>query len=245
MTEGSPVRNSRPLREAAAGAFAALVLASCATVDVGGTAGPPVQAPDYRVGDRWVYHIVQGYRAKIEWDETHEVTAIGPEGITVNISVRGPTIDVVREEKWSAPGVVLQGAVYEAETDRFDPPLVRYKFPLVTGETWNQRVRDLDQPPGPYGDISRYVTVGGYQRITTPAGTFDAIGMRVLMQLDDETFWRYATQCNYLLWYSPAVGAVVHEHKESTWRDKGGQDAVGYHPGQYTDVDLISYTRSR
>ena len=245
MTAEEPVRHAHPLRVAIAAVMAALVLTSCATVDVGGTEGPPVQASDYRVGDRWVYHAVQGYRAKIEWDETHEVTAAGPDGITVKVSVKGPTIDVERIERWSAPGVVLQGAVFEAETDRFDPPLIRYKFPLATGETWNQRVRDLDQAPGPYGAISRYVTVGGRRTITTPAGTFDAIGMRVLMQLDDETFWRYATQCNYLIWYAPAVGAVVHEHKESQWRDKGGQDAVGYHPGQYTDIDLVSYTRGR
>jgi hypothetical protein len=228
-----------------AAASAALILAACATVDVGGAPGPPVPAPDYRVGDRWVYHAVQGFRAKIEWDETHEVTAVGPEGITVKITVKGPTIDVERIERLAAPGVVLEGAVFEAESNRFDPPLIRYKFPLTTGETWDQRVRNLDQPPGPYGGIARYVTVGGYKKITTPAGTFDAIGMREFMQYDDETFWRYATQCNYLIWYSSAVGAVVHEHKESQWRDKGGQDAASYHPSQYTDIDLISYTRGR
>jgi hypothetical protein len=245
MTREEHVNHPCRLRAAVVAALGAFALASCATVDVGGTAGPPVQAPEYRVGDRWVYHAVQGYLAKIEWNETHEVIAVGPGGITVKVSVKGPTIDVERIEKWSAPGVVLQGAVFEPETDRIEPPLVRYQFPLTTGETWNQRVRDLDAEPGPYNTISRYVTVGGHQTITTPAGTFDAIGMRVLMQLDDETFWRYATQCNYLVWYSPAVGAVVHEHKESQWRDKGGQDAVGYHPGQYTDIDLVSYTRGR
>jgi hypothetical protein len=237
------MRMSRPLRAVAISMAAAFFVGACASVDVGGNPGPPAPAPDYRVGDRWVYHAETGYRTKVEWNETHEIVSIGPDGITVKVIVKGPTIDVERIEKWSAPGVVLQGAVYEAETDRFDPPLIRYKFPLTPGETWNQRVRDLDQEPGPYGPISRYVTVGGYEKITTPAGTFDAIGMRVIMELDDETFWRFPTQCNYLIWYAPAIGASVREHKSSHWRDKGGQDASGYHPGQYGGLELVSYTR--
>jgi hypothetical protein len=109
---------------------------------------------------------------------------------------------------------------------------IRYQFPLATGERWNQRVVNLEQEPEPYGGISRSVTVGGYEKITTPAGTFDAIGMRIFMQMDDETFWRWPTQCNYLVWYAPAIGAPVREQKRSEWRDKGAQDAQGYHPGR-------------
>jgi hypothetical protein len=222
---------------------AALVVGACASVNVGGSPGPAVAAPEYRVGDRWVYHIVDGYRAKIVWDETHEVTAIGADGITVKVTAQGATFNGERIEKLRAPGVVLQGAVYEDETNLFDPPLIRYQFPLATGERWNQRVVNVEQEKGPYGGISRSVTVGGYEKITTPAGTFDAIGMRVFMQMDDETFWRWPTQCNYLVWYAPAIGASVREQKRSQWRDKGGQDDQAYHPGQNATIELISFTR--
>jgi hypothetical protein len=225
-------------------AAAALLVGACASAG-GGDSGPPAPAPQYRVGDRWVYHIVEGYRAKIVWDETHEVTAIGPDGITVKVTAKGPTFNGERIEKWSAPGVVLQGAAYEDETSRFDPPLVRYRFPLAPGERWNQRVTDLDKPPGPYGGISRSVSVRGHEQVTTPAGTFDTIRMIVVMQMDDETFWRFATQCSYEIWYAPAVGASVRERKRSEWRDKGGQDAPGYHPGQNTEIELVTYTPGR
>lgn len=229
--------------QAVAAALAVVAVSGCVAVTVGSEAGPPVPAPDYRVGDRWVYHVVTGYRQKIEWDETHQIVGIAPDGITVNVSVKGPTIDVQRVEKWSAPGVVVQGAVYEAETDRFDPPLVRYKFALATGERWDQRIRDLDKEPGPYAPITRFTAVGRYDKITTPAGTFDAIGMNVIMSLDDETFWRYPTECNYIVWYAPAIGASVREERRSQWRDKGGQDAVAYHPGQNEVIELVSFSR--
>ncbi len=227
-------------------ALAIATLAGCASVgSPGGNAGPPAIAPDYRVGDRWVYQGEEGYLAKSTWEETHEIISIGPDGITVRVTVKGERMAGERTEKWSAPGVVLVGAVYENETDRFDPALLRYKYPLAAGDAWNQRVRDLNKPPGPYGPIVRHVTVGGYETVTTTAGTFDAIRLRVIMQLDDETFWRYATECNDLIWYAPAIGAVVREQKRSQWRDKGDEDGTVYHPGQLADVRLVSYTRGR
>ncbi len=70
-------------------AAASLLLAACGTAGVGGNAGPPVPAPNYRVGDRWTYHGEQGFRQKIIWDETHEITAVGPDGITVRVTSTG------------------------------------------------------------------------------------------------------------------------------------------------------------
>jgi hypothetical protein len=222
----------------------ALLLASCVAIGPGGAPGPAAEAPSLKVGDRWVYHGTDGYRVPVVWDETHEITAIGPEGITVRVTLKGPTVDIQRTEIWSVPGIVRVGAVYDADTNRFDPVLIRFKFPLTTGETWSQSIRDLDKPPGPYGPIQRHVTVGGYESVNTPAGTFDAIKMRIFMQVDDETFWRYPTQCNYLLWYAPAVGAMVKEDKRSYYREKEGIDA-GTVPGQYAIVELVSYSRGR
>src|SRR6476646_7909277 len=89
---------------------ATLALAGCAAGPSGAGSGPPAEAPAYRVGDRWVYHGDDGFRVKTEWDETHEVVGIGPEGITVRITLKGPTTDVTRTELWSSPGQVKVGA---------------------------------------------------------------------------------------------------------------------------------------
>ena len=219
------------------------VLAGCTVpaVSPGGSEGPPAAAPTVKVGDRWVYSGKDGYRVAITWQETHEVTAVGADGITVVVTGKGNTGDFRRTESWAAPGVVRIGAVYESETDRFDPPLIRFKYPLTPGETWSQSVRNLDHPPGPYGPIQRQVTIGGYESVTTPAGTFNALKMRIFMQLDDETFWRYPTQCNYLLWYAPAVNGWVKQEQRSYYRNKD-VNTGGMVPGQYATIELVSYT---
>jgi hypothetical protein len=206
--------------------------------------GPPIPAPTLKVGDRWIYHGVEGYRVKVEWDETHEITAIDASGITVQVTLKGPTVDAQRTEKWSAPGIVIEGAVYEAETARFVPPLVRYQYPLTPGTSWSQSIRDAFKPPGPFGPIMRRVSVVGYDTVSTPAGNFDALRLNVIMTLDDETFWRYPTQCEYTTWYSATVGAFVQEHKRSTYQDKGDMDPRVYHPGQNAQIQLVSFTRN-
>jgi hypothetical protein len=59
--------------------------------------------------------------------------------------------------------------------------------------------------------------------------------------VDDATFWRYATQCNYLVWYAPEVGAMVREEQRSYYREKEGMEGVTV-PGQYAVIELVTYT---
>ena len=239
------LRTLERIRAGAAAMAAAAFVIACASLE--GNPGPPAPAPTYHVGDRWVYHVEDGYRQRFSWDETHEVISIEPNLITIRVDIKGDTLNGTRIEKLSAPGIVLQGAVYEAETRRFDPPLIRFQFPMAPGDRWTQRMRDLNREDegNPYGPIVRSVSVGGWQKITTPAGTFDAILLNIVMTLDDETFWRYPTLCQYRAWYAPEVGQIVSETKRSEWRDKGGQDASAFHPGQNATIELTSFTRGR
>ena len=213
-----------------------------ATVRSAERAHASIDAPDLRLGDKWLYQCVDGYRQKIVWDEMHEITAIGPDGITATVTAHGPTVDFLRTEVWAAPGVVRSGAIYESETDRFDPPLIRYRFPLTSGATWSQRVRDLDKPPGPYGAISFKATVRGYESVTTRAGTFAAIRIRYVMQLDDESISRLPTQCDHLVWYAASVSAMVRAERRSYWIEKGGTASPRV-PGQNAVYELMSFQR--
>jgi hypothetical protein len=242
-----------PLRGFAAAFFAAgsiAALAGCAGAPGGALpgsgSGPPADAPAYRVGDRWVYHGDDGFRVKTEWDETHEVTAIGAEGITTRFTLTGG-VALTRAELWAAPGQVKIGAVYDNVTRRFDVPLQRYDFPLAPGKVWNQWVWNYNEFTKERGQINRYVRVSGWEKVTTPAGTFDALKMQVVMRLDDETFWRWPTTCNYAVWYAPAVKAVVREERNAQYVEKSTDSSggAGTIRTQFGVVELISFTPGR
>ncbi len=214
------------------GLAATAAVAACGGFQSAGS-GPAAQAPTYRVGDRWVYHGQDGFRLLTTWEETHTISAVGADGIGERITVKGPTLDIVRSEQWAAPGLVKVGALYENETRRFATPLDRYRFPLAAGATWSQFVDNFDESTKASGQINNYVRVRGWETVVTPAGTFDAVVMHVVIWLDDETFWRFATQCNYTVWYAPAVRGVVREIKQADVSGEGrrhGQRGEDPHP---------------
>jgi hypothetical protein len=238
---------STPMRVLIAALSFCGFLAACATTDQpGATDGPVAAAPTLAVGARWVYRGREGFRMPVVWEETHEITSIGTNGISVHVTLKGPGVDYQRDELLSAPGAVRVGALMDIETRRFATPLLRYRFPLAPGATWNQWVDNFNERLNREGQINRYVRVGGWEKVSTPAGEFDAIRMRVLMRLDDEEFWRYPTTCNYVIWYAPAVGAAVREEKDAEYLERGdrmdGQSAVR---AQHTLLELVSYTPGR
>lgn len=196
-------------------------LAGCAGFESAGS-GPAAEAPTYRVGDRWTYRAQDGFLTPERWEETHAISALGTDGISVRITQNGPARNIARAELWSAPGRVNIGAVYDNETRRFVTPLERFRFPLAAGQSWNQFVANFNEATKASGQINHYVRVRGWEKVTTPAGTFDALVMHVMMWLDDEEFWREPTQCNYRVWYAPTVRGIVRAEKQAQYREKGG-----------------------
>lgn len=221
----------------------AALFAGC--VSVPGDAGPPAPAPVFRVGDRWVYRCADGFRVPVTWIETHEVVAVDAQGIDVRVALRGDTMNYTRVERLVAPGVVAAGSVYDpAETRIFEEPLVRYRFPLTPGDSWNQNLRNRDPANGLVSTVNRFVRVGGWQRVTVPAGTFDAVVMRILMSVDDNNPFRFPTNANYVVWWSPQAGAAVRETRFATYRERGdGRDAIEIR-AQNTTIELESFARA-
>jgi hypothetical protein len=221
---------------------ATAALTGCAGIDSAGS-GPAAETPAYRVGDRWTYRVQDGFRDPERWEEAHAITAIGADGISARITQKGPSRDVARAELWSAPGRVRVGAVFDNETRRFVTPLERYRFPLAGGAAWSQFVDGYNEATRLSGQMNRYVRVRGWEKVTTPAGTFDALAMHVVMHLDDEEFWRYATDCNYTVWYAPAVRGVVREERRAQYLEKGGTtDMFARIWTQNAVVELLSFT---
>jgi len=218
-------------------------LVGCSQLPVMG-GGPVADAPTYRVGDRWVYQAQEGFRTPVRWEETREIVSAGPDGYTVRVTQRGPSMNKVRTEQWTGPGRVKSGALFDDETRRFEQDLERYEFPLAPGKSWNQWVRNYNEDAKRAGEINRYVRVGGWRSIETPAGTFDEIAVEIVMRLDDEEFWRTATNCTYRYWYAPAVRSVVREEKEAQYMEKSGRDSPWVR-SQHGLLELTSFTPGR
>jgi hypothetical protein len=167
---------------------------------------------------------------------------VGAQGITVRITKKGTDADLVRTEQWAAPGLVQVGAVFADETRRFATPLKRYEFPLTVRQTWTQWVDQFNEATEKQGQINHFVRVTGRTQVTTAAGTFDALELHVLMQLDDDEFWRWPTRCDYVVWYAPGVRNVVRESKAAQYLEKGGGEFLLSVRTQFGTLELVSFT---
>ncbi|MCC7041723.1 MAG: hypothetical protein IT516_15550 [Burkholderiales bacterium] len=220
------------------------VLAAGGCVTVGGASGPPMPAPSWKVGDRWVYRCSDGFRVPVQWEEAHEVTALDASGIVLRITAQGD-VNFERNERLASPGVVNSGAAYDpAETRNFEPPMVRFQFPLTPNTDWRQNLRNLDPANQLMSNIGRFVRVGGYETVAVPAGTFNAITMRTLMSVDDNNPFRWPIQANYMTWWAQEAGNVVRMTKVATYRERGdGMDAIEIR-AQNTTIELASFRRA-
>ena len=219
----------------------ALVLGGC--VSVGGAAGPPAPAPTLRVGDRWIYNCSDGFRVPVTWTETHQVIGIDSSGIAVRVTLVGPTMNYDRVERWQAPGIVLVGSIYDNAINRdFKEPLIRYQFPLTPGTSWRQTVMYPNPDNQLVSNVQRRVTVGGYETVSTPAGTFNAIMMRTIMSVDNNSPFFWPTECDYVTWWAPEVGAKVRETRFATYRERGDEQAIAIR-AQNTLIELAAYSR--
>lgn len=198
--------------------------------------------PDYRVGDRWIYEVSDGYRLPIVWDETHEITDIKNGQITVQISRKGENISDTRTEIWPAPGLVAQGALLNDETRQFDPPWQRFRFPMRAGESWHKRLHaDRGEKRGGSPDVKTQTI--GWEKIASPLGETDALMMFVYVALDDDEFWRWPTRGRYKVWYAPAINNIIYAEKYASFVEKTDRRSAIEIPVLNATIRLVSYTR--
>lgn len=221
-----------------------ILLAAClvagGTIAVAHAQSAP--APTMHVGDRWVYNVTSGVGlSTISYQETREVTAVGASGIKIKITGKtGAGADFSRVEDYAAPGSLRSGALCLDEVRRFPTPLQRATFPIAPGQRATKWVDAISEPDGKKGQINYSFHTRSWEKVTVPAGAFDAIRVDVLMILDDSDAFRNGTNCNFTYWYSPAVRGTVRERRSAQYTDV--DPTMGWHPVLKASYELASFT---
>jgi hypothetical protein len=219
--------------------LAALALAGATATAANAQSAP---APTMKVGDRWVYNVKSGIGLQtITYQETREVTAVS--GGAFKVSVTGKTADGAdfsHVEDFSGPGTLRSGTLCLNEVRRYPTPLQRVAFPIAPSQRSSKWVDVVADPGGTKGQINYSIRTRGWEKVTTPAGAFDAIRIDALMTLDDSTPFRNATNCNFTYWYSPAVRGTVRERRSAQYMEIGDMHVMT--PVLQASYELASFT---
>lgn len=192
-----------------------------ASIFVLATAGQAVAAetvavaPVINVGDNWTYQYTDVWKHLPGNLHRLEVTAVDEAGIQVDVK-RSATGAVISHQRFSADmNPVDRGKMH------FAPYYARFAFPLAPGKQWTV---DATGENAAAGKRWRYQIKGralGWEKVTVPAGEFDAIKVEVISYYHGEEVGSRggSGQSKEMVWFAPTVNNFVKlEYQDTNWQ---------------------------
>jgi hypothetical protein len=218
--------------------LAAVVLCACATRQ---PLGENVAPPRFVVGDRWEYRITDGLRRGATTRLDVQVVAMNAGVATMHLVFVDSYGRSEQTEEIDADGGLRVGALRNEEVRRFSPSLKLLDFPIGQRSPWRQVVATFRRDTQLKDDIRIYGEVQGRAPVTVPAGTYDAVAIYRIVQLDDDEFWRSKTTRRDSVRYAPEVKGVVREVRDAEYIElHGGPDSATIRT-EYTTTELVSF----
>jgi len=226
--------------------FAALLMAVLAGCQAPGSTpvAAPIAAPKLAVGDHWQYKITDNLRRGAVTMMDIEVTAIANGIVTLNEISNGPYGRTEENEEINSDGWLVFGSLKNEPFRRFPTPIELYDFPLAQGKTWRQTINTLGPETQLPAQILSYGTVQGMRQVTVPAGSFDAVYIYRILQLDDDQFFRSRTERRDSVWYAPEVKAPARELHDASYVLYDGPESTVVRT-ENTTRELVAFRPAR
>jgi hypothetical protein len=206
----------------------------------GAATGPAIAAPAFALGDHWQYRITDNLRRGAVTMLDAQVVSLANGVATLRLVYGDQQGYGEAMEEIDANGALLVGALKPEPARRFPTPIELYDFPLQAGTSWRQTVNTTNPESGLPAQILVYGTVQGPSQVSVPAGSFEAIYVYRVLQLDDDQFWRSRTDRRDFVWYAPQVKAAVRETHDASYVLRGG-GALSVVRTENTTRDLVSF----
>ena len=204
-----------------------------------------IDAPSLAVGDRWQYRITDNLRRGAQSRLDVDVVAVNAGVASLRLVHTDAYGRSERVEEVDARGGLRVGALGYGPIRAYSPSLKLLDFPLAAGKSWRQSVETLRPDLQIRDEILVYGQVQGRSPVTVPAGSFDAVAIYRIVQLDDEEFWRSRTTRRDQVRYAAEVKAVVREDRDAEYLEiRAGPDAATIRT-ENTTTELVSFTRAR
>jgi hypothetical protein len=193
------------------------------------------------VGDHWQYKITDNLRRGAVTMLDAQVISVAAGVATLRLEYTDPRgVKSERTEEVNASGGLVVGALKEELTRRYPTPIELYDFPLQGGTSWRQTVDTTSPDTGLPAQILVYGTVQGPSSVTVPAGSYDAVYLFRVVQLDDAQFWRTRTDRRDFVWYAPQVKTAAKETHDASYTLLSG-GAFSVVRSENTTRELLSF----
>jgi hypothetical protein len=171
---------------------------------------------------------------------TIEVTSIDGGVATLRENFNSPDGRSEENEEIDANGWLVVGTLKNETMRHFPSPVKLFDFPLEQGKTWRQVIPTISPETELPAQILVYGTVQGTRSVTVPAGSFEAVYIYRILQLDDDQFFRSRTERRDSVWYGADVKAPVRELRDASYKLYDGPETAPVRT-ENTTRELISF----
>jgi hypothetical protein len=197
-------------------------------------------------GDYWEYAVRDGYTGIPRGTYRYQVVSSDPAGVLVQLTHEGRLLDtLVYAPGWNGREMPLTNT----QRFRYDPSFAAYAYPLEPGKSWRTVVRSMDVATGKAYNTHVRGKVVGWERVTVPAGQFDALKIEREVFAGNMTATTTQEEIREIDWYVPSVRRSVRTSAQSQHFDnsRGGGDGGGEYPlrvrGDFLIGELTGYSR--
>jgi len=230
------------------GVIAAIgVLSGCATEStyVPATAPSTVAPAQVKVGDFWEYAVRDAYTGFERGLHRYEVSHVEPGRVVVDVSRDGQRLDTaIYSAGWNG----LEHPLSNLQRFRYSPAFPAYAYPLEPGKTWYTVVDATDPVTRQTYKVHTQGKVLGWERITVPAGEFDALKVQRYVFAGNSNAVKTQEAIAETDWYVPALRRAARTQASSEHFDnsRGGGDGGGEYPlrvrGDWLIAELVRYS---
>jgi hypothetical protein len=154
--------------------------------------------PDLHVGDRWAWQHTNAIVNERDFTRIEDVVEAGDGGIRTRVRTKGVAGNLIASY---SPDFNLVDNL----NVRFDPSLKRYDFPLSPGKKWSGEFDKMLLNNGKHGKFFLKGEVVAFEKVTVPAGTFDAYKISTVYDATGTDEDANSGQTTEIHWYAPQV----------------------------------------
>ena len=158
-------------------------------------------APDVHVGDMWRYRTVDGFTNETTLEYSHRLVEINDREFVIQLQNKGKQGSALRfyTHDWNS---------LDSGDAKFEPYFPTYKFPLKVGAELQQEYKTL-MTNGQVSTGFLKTRVVAFEKVTVPAGTFDAFKEEYVTEVIDADSNATTRTGRVTIWYAPAVKNLV------------------------------------
>ena len=187
--------------------------------------GIPVAAPNPlptirppQVGQEWTYIKRNTFNGKTIGTITELVTSVGSAIKIESTSESGVQLPSEIQQPW---GMVITDPNW-SKILNFSPAIPLW--PQELSAKWSKQIQSKYTIAGyPDSKLSwqEYMTVQGWEKITVPAGTFNALRFQSLINYENEDPNKVDSIRNETIWFAPEIGRWVAREISGSYRIQG------------------------